>query len=86
MQVSGLPKRDAISPVKRLTNSVENSLAIGASVQDATMHAPFAALVQSKVQKSYIFPYAAVTSYLRRVIRSAHSRAGADPRRLPPNR
>jgi hypothetical protein len=24
--------------------------------------------------------------YLRRVIRSAHSRAGADPRRVPPNR
>jgi hypothetical protein len=34
-----------------LTNSVENSSAIGTSVQDATMHAPFAALVQSNVQE-----------------------------------
>jgi hypothetical protein len=38
--------------VKRLTTSVENSSAIGASVQDATMHALFAALVQSNVRET----------------------------------
>ena len=45
------PNRDAISPVKRLTTSIENSCAIGASLEDATMHASFALLVQSNVRE-----------------------------------
>jgi hypothetical protein len=43
-------RRGAISPVRRLTNSVENS-SIAASVRDPTMHAPFAALVQSNARE-----------------------------------
>jgi hypothetical protein len=47
-----LLNREAISPVKRLTNSVENSCAMAASVQDGTMHAPFGALVQWNVRET----------------------------------
>jgi hypothetical protein len=47
-----LPNRDAISPVKRLTTSLANSAVISASVQDATMHAPFAPAVQSNVRET----------------------------------
>ena len=49
-RAEALLNRDAISPVKRLTTSLQILRPFGASVQDATMHAPFAALVQSNVR------------------------------------
>jgi hypothetical protein len=52
-----LLNREAISPVKRSTTVVENSSAMALSVQDATMHAPFATLVQSNVRENAIKSY-----------------------------
>jgi hypothetical protein len=50
-RTEALLNRDAISPVNRLTTSFANSSAMAASVQDATMHALFAALVQWNVRE-----------------------------------
>jgi hypothetical protein len=53
-RTEALLNRDAISQVNRLTTSFANSSAIGASVQDDTMHAPFAALVEWNVRENYV--------------------------------
>jgi hypothetical protein len=49
-RAEALFSRDAISPVNCATTLLTNSSAIGASVQDATMHALFAAVVEWKVR------------------------------------
>jgi hypothetical protein len=51
-RAEALFSRDAISPVNCATTLLANSLTRSASVQDDTMHAPFAAEVEWNVRKS----------------------------------
>jgi hypothetical protein len=53
-RADALLSRDAISPVNCATTCFVNSSAMSASVQDDTMHAPFAALVEWNVRSARI--------------------------------